>query len=118
VSNIMLIVVRERTQEIGLRRAIGATPWKVMAQIVVEAVILTSVAGFLGLAAGVGLMEVIANFLPQSSDSGPAMFQNPGVSFRDAAQALTVLIVAGVVAGFIPARRAVAVTPMVALRSE
>lgn len=118
VSNIMLIVVRERTQEIGLRRAIGATPGKVMMQIVVEAVILTSVAGFLGLAAGVGLMELISGVIPQSSDSGPAMFQNPGVSFQDATQALTVLVLAGVVAGLIPARRAVAVTPMVALRSE
>jgi putative ABC transport system permease protein len=119
VSNIMLIVVRERTQEIGLRRAIGATPWKVMTQIVVEAVILTSVAGFLGLAAGVGLMELVAKLLPQGgSSSGPSMFQNPGVSFENAAQALTVLVLAGVVAGLIPARRAVAVTPMVALRSE
>ena len=119
VSNIMLIVVRERTKEIGLRRAIGATPWKVIAQIVLEAVVLTAVAGFLGLAAGVGLIELVARFLPAGgAASGSSMFLNPGVSFGDALQALAVLMVAGTIAGLIPAQRAVAVDPVVALRSE
>jgi putative ABC transport system permease protein len=118
VSNIMLIVVRERTQEIGLRRAIGATPWKVMTQIVVEAVILTAGAGLLGLSAGVGVMELVAGALAQSGGSSESMFVNPGVSFSDALQALAILIVAGTVAGLIPAQRAVVVSPVVALRSE
>ncbi|HLF56694.1 MAG TPA: ABC transporter permease [Thermoanaerobaculia bacterium] len=119
VSNIMLIVVRERTKEIGLRRAIGATPWKVMAQIVLEAVVLTSVAGFLGLAAGVGVLELVAANLPQASATGqPSMFQNPGVQFGDALLALGVLVAAGTIAGLIPAQRAVAVSPVVALHSE
>jgi putative ABC transport system permease protein len=119
VSNIMLIVVRERTREIGLRRAIGATPWRVMFQIVLEAIVLTSVAGFLGLAAGVGVLELVSANLPQAGASGqPSMFQNPGVAFGDALQALLVLVAAGTVAGLIPAQRAVAVSPVVALRSE
>jgi putative ABC transport system permease protein len=119
VSNIMLIVVRERTKEIGLRRAIGATPWKVMGQIVFEAVVLTSIAGFLGLSVGVGLLEVVARLIPQSGGAtGPSMFINPGVSFSDAVEAITILIIAGSIAGLIPAQRAVAVTPVVALRSE
>jgi putative ABC transport system permease protein len=119
VSNIMLIVVKERTKELGLRRAIGATPWKVMGQIVFEAVVLTSVAGFLGLSVGVFLLEGVARILPQGGGaSGPSMFLNPGVSFADAAEAISLLILAGSIAGLIPARRAVAVTPVVALRSE
>ena len=119
VSNIMLIVVRERTKEIGLRRAIGATPWKVMGQIVFEAVVLTSIAGFLGLVVGVGLLEVVARLIPQGGGaSGPSMFINPGVSFSDAVEAISILIIAGSIAGLIPAQRAVAVTPVVALHSE
>jgi putative ABC transport system permease protein len=118
VSNIMLIVVRERTQEIGLRRAIGATPWKVMTQIVVEAVILTAGAGLLGLSAGVGVMELVAGALAQSGGGEQSMFVNPGVSFADALQALAILVAAGTVAGMIPAQRAVVVSPVVALRSE
>jgi len=118
VSNIMLIVVRERTREIGLRRAIGATPWSVMNQIVVESVLLTAGAGLLGLAAGVGVMELVANLLAHAGSGGRTMFENPGVSFGDAMQALSILVAAGVVAGLIPAQRAVAVSPVVALRTE
>lgn len=118
VSNIMLIVVRERTREIGLRRAVGATPWKIMVQIVFEAVLLTAVAGCLGLAAGVGTMELVASFLPQGGGDAPSMFLNPGVRLGDAVRALLVLIAAGALAGMLPARRAVAVNPVIALRSE
>jgi putative ABC transport system permease protein len=90
-----------------------------MFQIVLEAIVLTSVAGFLGLAAGVGVLELVSANLPQAGASGqPSMFQNPGVAFGDALQALLVLVAAGTVAGLIPAQRAVAVSPVVALRSE
>jgi putative ABC transport system permease protein len=120
VSNIMLIVVRERTREIGIRRAIGARPRSVIGQIVLEAVILTALAGLLGLAAGVGVMELVSGQLAGGGggDGGRSMFQNPGVTLGDALQALAVLIAAGTIAGLIPAQRAVAVSPVVALRSE
>ena len=119
VSNIMLIIVRERTKELGLRRAIGATPWKVQGQIVLEAVILTLGSGLLGLSAGVGVLELVNRLLPGAGASGePQMFQNPGVTLEVALQALAVLVVSGVLAGFAPARRAVSITPMAALRSD
>ena len=119
VSNIMLIIVRERTKELGIRRAIGATPWKVQGQIVLEAVILTLGSGLLGLSAGVGVLELVNRLLPGAGASGePQMFQNPGVTFEVAIQALAVLVVSGVLAGFAPARRAVSITPMAALRSD
>lgn len=119
VSNIMLIVVRERTPEIGIRRAVGAVPVWVMAQIVVEAVILTALAGLLGLAAGIGVVELVAALLPAAgTGGGPQMFQNPGVEPGDALRALTVLVAAGALAGVAPAQRAIAVPPVVALRSE
>jgi putative ABC transport system permease protein len=118
VSNIMLIIVRERTQEIGIRRAVGARPWNVMSQIVLEAVMLTTVAGFLGLAAGVFTLEGVAALMAAGGGGGPSMFQDPGVGFGTALRALAVLVAAGTVAGIVPAQRAVSVSPVVALRSE
>jgi putative ABC transport system permease protein len=119
VSNIMMIIVKERTSEIGLRRAIGATPWTVVGEIVLEAVLLTAVAGYLGLVAGVGVLELVSSLLPPpGSGDGPQMFQNPGVSFQDAMQAVAILVVSGTVAGLAAAQRAVRVAPVVALRSE
>ncbi len=118
VSNIMLIVVRERTREIGIRRAIGATPRSVITQIVLEAVILTSLAGLLGLVAGVAAMEGVNALLPAGGGDQPSMFQNPGVNLGDALEALLILVAAGTIAGLIPAQRAVSVNPVVALRSE
>jgi len=119
VSNIMLIIVRERTKEIGIRRAVGATPLAVMRQIVLESVILTSIAGYLGLAAGVAVLELINALIPAPGpDSGPNMFLDPGVSFTSALAAVAILVAAGALAGLFPAQRAVAVNPVVALRSE
>jgi putative ABC transport system permease protein len=120
VSNILLIIVRERTKEIGIRRAVGATPWAIMGQILLEALVLTSVAGLLGLCAGVGVLEGISLVMAKAAGAGgqPSMFQNPGVSLANAAQALAILVGVGALAGSFPAQRAVAVTPVVALRSE
>ncbi|KAB2963391.1 MAG: ABC transporter permease [Thermoanaerobaculia bacterium] len=120
VSNIMLIVVRERTREIGIRRAIGARPGSVIGQIVLEAVVLTAAAGLLGLAAGVATMEGISGLLAGAGTAGgqPTMFKDPGVMLDDALIAVLILVTAGTVAGLIPAQRAVAVNPVVALRSE
>ncbi len=116
VSNIMLIVVKERTKEIGLRRAIGATPAGIVGQILLESIVLTGLAGYLGLLAGVVLVEGGRIGL-EMANVNAQMFQNPGVSFANAAQALVILVVCGALAGMIPARRALAVSPVEALHA-
>ena len=83
VSNIMLVIVRERTHEIGIRRAIGATPWSIMIQIILEAILLTSVAGYLGLIGGMALIDGVASMMA-STGASPQMFTNPGVSVDSA----------------------------------
>jgi putative ABC transport system permease protein len=117
VSNIMLVIVRERTHEIGVRRAIGASPGSVMSQIILEAILLTSVAGYIGLIAGMWLMDLTANMLAAGGGQ-TQMFINPGVDLTSALQALMVLVVAGTLAGIIPARRAVSISPVDALRAD
>jgi putative ABC transport system permease protein len=117
VSNIMLIIIKERTKEIGIQRAIGATPWRIMSQIITESVTLTAVAGSFGLVLGVFLLEVINNMLASSGDKSE-MFKNPEVDIQVAVTALIVLIISGVVAGLIPARKAVSMKPVDALRYE
>ncbi len=115
VSNIMLIIVKERTREIGVRRALGATPASIISQIVAESILLTSTAGYLGLVAGIFLMEGINNAM-EGQDTG--MFLNPGVDISIAIKALVILIVSGALAGIIPARKAVSISPVDALRYE
>lgn len=114
VSNIMLIVVKERTKEIGVRRALGAPPVSIISQIILESIFLTSFAGYFGLVAGVGLLELVSSAV---GDSG-GMFRNPEVDFNVAMKALMILVIAGALAGFMPARRAVSVSTVDALRSE
>lgn len=116
VSNIMLIIVKERTKEIGIRRAVGARPSAIVAQIVLEAVILTASAGYAGLVAGIAIMELVGSLLPEGGAN--TMFTNPDVSIAEALRALAILIGAGILAGLAPAQRALHVSPMVALRSE
>ncbi|MCF8367687.1 MAG: ABC transporter permease [Bacteroidales bacterium] len=117
VSNIMLIVVKERTKEIGIQRAIGAAPSIIITQIIVESVLLTAVAGYFGLAIGVGILELV-NFGLQSSGADSNMFSNPSVDFTKAMWALGILVISGIFAGMIPARRAVNIKPIDALRDE
>ena len=117
VSNIMLIVVKERTKEIGIQRAIGATPSIIITQIIIESVILTAVAGYFGLAIGVGLLELI-NYGLTTSGADTNMFNNPSVDFTKAMWALGILVISGMFAGMIPARRAVSIKPIDALRDE
>lgn len=113
VSNIMLIVVKERTREIGIQRAIGASPARVMTQIVSESIALTAIAGFTGLTFGVLLTEVANKFLP--SDGA---LLNPTINFNVSLVALFVIMFCGVIAGFMPAKRAVSIKPIDALRDE
>jgi len=117
VSNIMLVVVKERTKEIGIQRALGATPFKVISQIITESIVLTTFAGYFGLVIGVGLLELI-NYTLDKSGANTEMFVHPGVDFRVAVTALTILVFSGALAGFIPAKRAVSVKPIDALRYE
>jgi len=117
VSNIMLIVVKERTREIGIMRSVGATPWNIMSQVIIEAVFLTTFAGYLGLVAGVGVIEAV-NYMLIKSNASSQMFRNPEVNFGIAMIALAVLVVSGAVAGMIPALRAVKVRPIDALHDE
>lgn len=117
ISNIMLVIVKERTKEIGIQRAIGATPMNVIIQIITESVLLTSVAGYVGLVAGVALVEGI-NYALLASGTENEMFQRPEVDFQVAITALGILIVSGALAGLIPARRAVRIKPIDALRDE
>lgn len=116
VSNIMLIVVRERTGEFGLRRAIGATPMAITGQIVVEALALTTLAGYFGLLAGVGIVEGV-RFALEAAGANLEMFQNPGVDLSSALKACSILVFSGVCAGLLPAWRAISITPVEALRS-
>lgn len=113
VSNIMLIVVQERTREIGVRKALGATPRSVMGQVIMEALIVTSAAGYGGLLLGLGSLEAIARLLP-----GGPMFRQPEVDVSIAVQALILLIITGTLAGLMPARRAARIRPIEALRDE
>ena len=117
VGNIMLIVVKERTREIGLRKALGATPASIVLMIVQESVFITAVAGYMGLVVGTLLLQVIARALGAGGDAS-RFFNRPEVDFRTALVALGVLVISGVLASLMPAARAAAVNPIVALQEE
>jgi putative ABC transport system permease protein len=116
VGNIMLIVVKERTREIGLRKALGATPGSIVFMIMQESVFITAVAGYTGLVAGTLVIQAIATML--GPEGKPGFFARPAVDFETAITALVVLIIAGVLASLMPARRAAAVNPIVALQEQ
>ncbi|TVQ89711.1 MAG: ABC transporter permease [Bacteroidetes bacterium] len=117
ISNIMLIVVKERTKEIGIQRALGATPRKIISQIISESVFLTTIAGYMGLSLAVFLLELINRALLASGADNQA-FKNPEVDLNIAIAALIILIVAGAFAGLMPANRAISIKPIDALRDE
>jgi len=115
ISNIMLVIVKERTKEIGIQRAIGAPPIVIMSQIITESVVLTSIAGFFGLCLGVGLLSLLNMVMSEQKGGG---FKDPQVDFNMAIMALGILIVSGAFAGLLPALRAIKVRPIDALRYE
>jgi len=113
IGNIMMIVVKERTREIGIRKALGASPFSVVSLIIMEAIFITSIAGYLGLVAGVFLLEAASSLIED-----PGIFQNPEVDLNTASIATLVLIIAGTLAGLIPAIKAASISPIEALREE
>jgi putative ABC transport system permease protein len=112
-SNIMLISVAERTREIGLRKALGATPGSIIRMIVTECVLLIGVSGYVGLVLGVALLHFAGENLPSSD-----YFREPQIHFQAAIFAITSLLILGTLAGYFPARRAARINPITALRDE
>lgn len=117
VSNIMLIIVKERTREIGVKRALGATPLNIISQIILESVTLTTLAGYIGLVIGVALLSLIDKIM-MSSGANSQFFLHPEINFSVGITALAVLVISGIFAGMIPAKRAVSIKPVEALRDE
>ncbi|MFA8450211.1 MAG: ABC transporter permease [Bacteroidales bacterium] len=113
VSNIMVIIVKERTREFGIRKALGASPASVVNLIIMESIVITVIAGTAGLLMGVFAVDILKNSVENSM-----AFRNPYVDIWTAITALIVLIVAGAAAGFIPARRAARIRPIEALRAD
>ena len=114
ISNIMLVTVRERTKEIGVRRALGATPRNIITQIMSESIVLTLIAGVAGLMFGVGLLQLVGLALAQ----GDQFFKDPQINFSIAIGSLVVLTLIGTVAGYLPAKRAMQIKAIEAIREE
>lgn len=122
VSNIMLITVKERTHEFGIRKAIGATPWSILRLIIIESIIITTFFGYIGMVLGIAANEymnaTIGNMKVDSGMFTTTMFVNPTVGFDVCINATLLMVVAGTIAGLIPARKAARVRPIEALRAE
>lgn len=113
ISNIMMIVVKERTKEIGVRKALGATPVSIVMLIIQESVFITSIAGYIGLMLGIGVVELIRYFKLEGD-----FFKNPDIDLSIALISVSAIILAGALAGLLPALRAARVEPITALREE
>lgn len=112
VSNIMMIAVKERTKEIGIRKSMGATPLSIIVLIMQEALFITGLAGYIGLVLGVGLLELVSPYVQSE------FFRNPEANLWIAISATVLLVIAGMLAGFFPARKAATIRPVEALRDE
>lgn len=112
VSNIMMIVVKERTREIGVRKALGATPFSIISLIIQEAVTITAFSGYIGLLLGIGVVSLVGGEIQHD------FFRNPEINFQIALITLGILVFAGALAGFFPARQAATIRPIEALRDE
>lgn len=118
VGNIMLITVKERTREIGIRKALGAKPFSILKLIILESIMITTLAGYVGILIGVGITEGVATLIESMPSDGPSMFQNPTVNLTTVILATLFLILCGVIAGLIPAIQATRVSPIEAMRAE
>ncbi|MDQ7917018.1 ABC transporter permease [Mesonia sp. MT50] len=117
ICNIMLIVVKERTSEIGVRRALGATPWNIRGQILLESIFLTIISGMSGIILAT-LVLWLVNYVLASQDTSEMMFLNPSVDLVTVIIALLILVISGLLAGLIPAQNAIRIKPVDALRTE
>ena len=117
ISNIMIITVKERTREIGIRKALGATPFGIVSTLLLESTLVTCVAGYVGLVLGVGLLELISFGLRTAGLKLP-FFLNPEVDFRVAISAILLLVGVGILAGLAPSLRAARITPTEAMRAQ
>ncbi|WP_331345078.1 ABC transporter permease [Cellvibrio sp. UBA7661] len=117
VSNIMIITVKERTREIGIRKALGATPFSIVGTLLFESILVTSIAGYAGLVMGVGLIELIS-FALNSVGAQLPFFKNPEINFQVAVTAIILLVAIGALAGLMPAVRAAKIMPIEAMRAE
>lgn len=117
VSNIMLVTVKERTREIGVRRAIGAKPRSIIAQVLSESLLLTTLAGLVGLCLGVGIMALVGT-ITSNMPSDNMMFLDPNMSFKAAVFATVIVIFSGLLAGVLPAWRAIQIKAIDAIREE
>ena len=115
VSNIMMVTVKERTTEIGIRRAIGATPKMILSQIITESVGLTVIAGMLGILVSTGVLSLVGKIVSANPENGPVSFQ---IGFWTAIGVLLLLAVLGILAGLAPAMRAMEIKPVDAMREE
>ena len=118
VSNIMMVTVKERTREIGVRRALGAKPWNIISQIMSESLCLTSLAGLLGLSAGVFLLDGVNTLLMANPNPDDSVLENPQVSVQVAIAATIIILISGLLAGLIPAWRAMQIKAIDAIREE
>ena len=122
IMNIMLVSVTERTREIGIRKALGAKPSSILWLIIVESVVITTLFGYIGMVAGIGVTEWMDNaFGNQTMNASmfqAKMFSDPTVDLHVAVQATLTLIIAGTLAGFFPARKATKIKPIEALRAD
>ena len=107
VSNIMLISVRERTREIGIRRAVGAKAHQIVKLILAESVVISLIFGYLGMVVGIGLMELMAWMVERSGNS--SIFSNPTIAVSQALTITFIMVVTGLIAGYVPAKRAVSI---------
>jgi len=114
VSNIMLVTVRERTKEIGVRRALGASPWLIARQIMAESTVLTAVAGIVGIMVGVGILAIMDTVMSQQD----GFLRDPQVHFGAAMACLIIIVIVGMLAGLLPALRALKIKPIEALSEE
>ena len=117
VSNIILVTVKERTREIGVRRAIGAKPKDIIGQVLSESLLLTTLAGLVGLCLGVGIMAIVGSIVA-NNPSDNAMFMDPYMSFKAAVVATIIVILSGLLAGVLPALRAIQSQAIDAIREE
>lgn len=122
ISNIMLVTVKERTKEFGIRKALGARPRNIISLILTESLMITAMFGYLGMLLGIMLLELLSKFFPAPDPLAgrwePSVFVNPSIDLGVAVGAMAILVLAGLAAAYVPAKRAVDVKPIEALHYE